>query len=235
LNRADLLIYQGLELEIGWLPLLLEGARNPKIMPGQLGHLDLSRGVLPREVPEGSVDRAQGDIHPLGNPHYPLDPKNGVLMAIAIMERLEIMDSENLNAYRKNLQDFLLRLQKKIPEWHSRMKPFQGEPVVTYHQTWAYFLKEFNIKRAGTIERNPGIPPSPKHLTFLAQTMNREKVKVILQANYFESEFSDLLAEKTGARVLKLPVSVGGVPGVENYIDLFDHLVSKLEEAFAQD
>ncbi|MFQ5451209.1 MAG: metal ABC transporter substrate-binding protein [Nitrospinaceae bacterium] len=232
-NRADLLIYQGLELEIGWLPLLIQGGRNLKVLPGRPGNLDLSSSILPLEIPRGEVDRSMGDIHPLGNPHYHLDPENGVFMAQAIADRLEDLDAENAGTYRDRLGHFIERLTKKIEGWKKRLEKFRSPKVVTYHKTWSYFLKRFGITRVGTIEPIPGVPPTPRHLTTLAKLMKNQHTRVILQANYFETKFSGMLAQKTGAVVLSLPVSVGGAAEAADYISLFDTLVTSLENGLS--
>lgn len=233
-NRADLLIHQGLDLEIGWLPLLVTGARNPQVREGQPGSLDLSSAIVPIEVPTGEVGRHMGDVHPGGNPHYPLDPANGPLMAEAIAKRLGELDPENRAAYDANRQRFASRIAQKIAEWESRLAAFPDPVVVTYHTTWSYFLRRFGIESIGSVEPLPGVPPSPAHLGHLAETMKRRNVKIILQANYFEKRHSELLARQTGAQVLSLPVSVGGAPGAEDYFSLFDLLVDRLAKALSQ-
>ena len=229
-NRADLLVYQGLELEVGWLPLLIQGGRNKKVMPGQLGHLDISQAITPLEVPIGELDRSMGDVHPQGNPHYHLNPENGLLMADIIANRLIRLDPANSGAYKINLQNFRNRLEKKIAQWKVRMKKFQNLKVITYHATWKYFLDFFAIESVGTIENKPGIPPSGKHISELAKVMKQTNTRVILQASYFEKEYSDLLAGKTQSEVAVLPVSVGGVKEAQNYIALFDFLINKFEQ-----
>lgn len=232
-NKADLLVYMGLELEIGWLGLIIDGSRNPNIKLGQPGHLNLSSAITPIEVPTGEIDRSMGDIHPEGNPHYHLDPSNGLLMANSIANRLAILDPPNATAYKANLADFRHRLETKINEWDSRMKKFKGAKVVTYHSTWSYFLKHFGLEYAGTVELKPGVPPTPKHLAQLVDVMQRLNTKVIINENYTDANFSNLVGQKTGSKVLVLPVSVGGVPEVTDYIGLFDYLVTQMEKALS--
>ena len=232
LNRADLLVYQGLELESGWLPALIDGARNPKIRPNAPGHLNLAWVIKPMEVHQGEVDRSKGDVHPQGNPHYPLDPKNGFLMAMAIADMLGKLDAANEMTYQGNMFRFTSGLRKKIVEWNSRLSKIPNKKVVTYHQTWSYFLHQFGIERVGVVEIIPGVPPTPKHLLALTKTMKKENVKVIMQANFYEPKFSQLLAEKSGAKVLNLPAAVGGSPEAKDYLSLFEILVTQLEKAF---
>lgn len=230
-NRADLLIYRGLELETGWLPLLIEGSRNPKIFPGQPGHLDLSKAIAPLEIPPQEVDRTMGDVHPLGNPHYHLDPYNGILMAQLITEKLASLDPKHAGLFESNHKRFLLRLQAKINEWKNILDKFKGMEVVTYHKTWSYFLNRFGIKSVADIEIRPGIAPSPKHVARVMDMMTRKNIRVILMANFNDSKDANLVAEKTKSRIVSLPESVGGEPEVIDYISLFDFLVSRLHQA----
>ncbi len=231
-NRADLLVYQGLDLEAGWLPMLIQGGRNKNVMAGQLGHLDVSKTIIPLEIPMGEIDRSQGDVHPHGNPHYHLNPTNGLLIAQSIADRLTRLDPANADAYKTNLKNFSKRLEEKIQIWKTRMQKFQNLKVITYHATWKYLLDFFAIESVGTIENRPGIPPSGRHLSELANVMKQTNTRVILQAGYFEKEYSDLLANKTQGAVVVLPVSVGGVKEARDYIALFDVLTGKLEKAF---
>jgi ABC-type Zn uptake system ZnuABC Zn-binding protein ZnuA len=229
-NRADLLVYQGLELEVGWLPMLIQGGRNKKVMPGQLGHLDVSLAISPMAVPVGELDRSMGDVHPQGNPHYHLNPNNGLLMADIIANRLVRLDPANAGTYKANLEKFRKRLEGKISAWKTRMKKFQNLKVITYHATWNYLLNFLSIESVGTIENKPGIPPSGKHLSELAAVMQQTNTRVILQANFFEKKYSDLLASKTEATVIVLPAYVGGVKEAQDYIALFDVLINQLEK-----
>jgi zinc/manganese transport system substrate-binding protein len=232
-NRADLLVYQGLELEVGWLPMLIQGGRNKNVLPGRPGHLDVSAAIKPLDVPVGQLDRSMGDVHPQGNPHYHLNPENGLLMAGIIADRLIQLDPANTSAYKTNLENFSKRLEEKVKTWKARMEKFQGMKVITYHSTWNYLLDFFAIESIGTIENRPGIPPSGRHLAELATVMNQKNVRVILQANFFEKEYSDLLAGKTNGKVVILPVSVGGVEDAGDYIALFNILINKMEIAFS--
>lgn len=231
-NRADLLIYQGLDLEENWLPLLIRGARNPDILPGKPGLLNVSSAITPIDVPVGEIDRSMGDIHPLGNPHYHLDPVNGLLLANLISERLSLINPENAERYQKNRNQFHQRLEEAIKSWSSRLKPYSNRKVVTYHSTWNYFLRRFGLISIATVETRPGVPPSAKHLASLGETMLRENIQLILQANYFDTHFSELLAQKAKGKVISLPTSVGGSPEATDYFRLFDTLVTCLENGF---
>jgi len=228
MNRADLLIYQGLELEIGWLPVLMNGARNPDIKPGQPGHLNASARIAALEIPKGEVDRSMGDVHPYGNPHYNLDPENGFILAQVIGDRLSELDPENAPQYKLNLDRFNKKLQEKLIQWKSKMSPFHGNEIVTYHKHWSYFAKRFGLSVINTIELKPGVSPSVKHLSALTEVINRQKIKLIMQANYIDSKFSNIVAGKTGATVLPLPVFVGGTPEAKDYFSLFDTIIEKI-------
>jgi zinc/manganese transport system substrate-binding protein len=228
MNRADLLIYQGLELEIGWLPVLINGARNPDIKPGQPGHLNASAKIAALEIPIGEVDRSMGDVHPYGNPHYNLDPENGFILARVIGEKLSELDPKNASQYERNLDRFNKKLEEKLIQWKNQMSPFQGKEIVTYHRHWSYFAKRFGLSVISTIELKPGVSPSVKHLSAVTETIIRQKIKLILRANYIDSKFSNIVAEKIGATVLPLPVFVGGIPEANDYFSLFDTIIEKI-------
>lgn len=230
INRADLLAYQGLDLEVGWLPMLIQGGRNKKVLSGQLGHLNVSQVITPLDVPVGEPDRSLGDVHPQGNPHYHLNPENGLLMAEVIADRLARLDPVNSGVYKINLENFSKRLEDKIIAWKARMAKFKNSQVITYHATWNYLLDFFSIESAGTVENRPGIPPSGRHLAELAAMMKQTNTKIILQAGFFDREYSDLLASKTRGEVVILPAYVGGEKEVRDYIALFDTLVGQLEK-----
>ncbi|HHT9128771.1 MAG TPA: metal ABC transporter substrate-binding protein, partial [Candidatus Wujingus californicus] len=179
LNKADMLIEGGLQLEIGWLPNLVVGARNRKILAGENGYLVASAGVPMIEVPT-TADRAMGDVHPMGNPHFMLDPLNGKRVSIHICERLCQIDPANCAYYKDNLKDFTKRLDQKLSEWQKMLEPFRGTKIVTYHKTFSYFAQRFNLHVVGTLEPKPGIPPSPTHINSLIPMMKSEEVKLIL-------------------------------------------------------
>ncbi len=229
LNRANLLVYTGLELEVGWLPLLISGARNPAIRPGAVGHLDASRSVQILEVPEGQVDRSAGDVHPEGNPHYMLDPRNGILVARAIAEKLGELDPSHRLAYEKNLASFRKSMMNRIHEWETRLSGLKGRKVVTYHRHWSYFVQWLGLIVVDQVENKPGIPPSPRHIADLTSLMISEQIRILVCSNYVAPKPPRRLAEMTGARLLLLPISVGGEPKVKRYQDLFEVVVSQLE------
>jgi zinc/manganese transport system substrate-binding protein len=233
-SRADLFIEIGAELEIGWAPPLLIGARNPAIQPGAPGFLDVSNNVELLEVPTGGVDRSQGDVHPLGNPHYQLDPENGKAIAQSIAKKLTALLPDQSEKINQNLKEFYRRLDDAITRWKNQMKPYEGTKVVTYHKSWSYFTKRFGLNVIDYVEDKPGIPPSPTHINQLIAAMKQEKPKLIIMEPWFSHSIPDLLTRETGAKIVVLPPSVGGVEGVKTYFDLFDHLISQLTKALSE-
>ncbi len=231
LNHADLVIAIGLDLELGYLPPLLAGARNEKIQPGSKGFLDLGSYIKPLEVIP-VADRAQGDIHPNGNPHYWLDPENARIMARAIAERLGEIDPDHRADYQKNLADWEKKLDQKEVEWQKRMTPLAGQPVVTYHRSWSYFAKRYNLDVIDFIEPKPGIPPTPAHTLEVLRTMQQRNVKIILMENFYDRTVADFIAAKTGAKVVVVPNSVHGDDGIDTYFDLLDRITGDLDKAF---
>jgi zinc/manganese transport system substrate-binding protein len=228
-NRADLLVVNGLELEIGWLPPLLEAARNPDVRPGRSGFLDAStalRRVL--EVPEGPVDRSEGDVHPLGNPHYWLDPRNGVLIARALAEALARVDPDGEAGYRARADAFAARLEQRMVEWSARAAPLRGEPVAAYHKEWEYLADWLGFRVVGYVEDRPGIPPTPRHLAELTHTIGAEGVTRILAAPYNDLAACRALGGKTGARLVVLPASVDPEQAAGSYESMFDRIVGLL-------
>jgi len=233
LSRADLLIVAGLDLEVGYLPPLLDQSRNAKIRPGGPGYLDASIGCDILERPTGVVTRAMGDVHPFGNPHYWLDPGNGRVIARAIAAKLSAVDPPGAAEYRSNLAAFEAKLAEAEKRWEAALAPYAGMELVTYHNSWPNFLKRFRLKAAGYIEPKPGIPPSPAHTVELINLMNARKIPVILMEPYFDERSPRAVAQKTGATLLRFVPSVGGVPQAKDYIALFDYDVKILADALA--
>jgi zinc/manganese transport system substrate-binding protein len=226
LNRADLLIVIGLDLEVSWLPALLEVANNPKILPGQSGYIDCSVGISVAEVPR-SVDRLEGDVHPRGNPHYNLDPVNGKTMARNVADGLSRNFPQHRAAFEKNLNAFLAELDKAINRWESLAAPLKGVKIVPYHQDWTYFANRFGLQIIGSIETKPGIEPTPNHLVALTQRMQQEKAQVIIYGAQSD-RFPRQLASQTGAAVVRLQQTAGGSPETNTYIKFIDHNVKSL-------
>ncbi len=232
LKRADLLIVVGLELEIGWLPPLITQSTNPKIQVGAPGYFDASRLARILEIPTGLVTRAEGDVHPLGNPHYWLDPENGLRIAKGIVDKLSHMRPNDATYFEQRYSDFEQRLKQADQKWLAEMKPYEGRKIVTYHRSWPNFAEHFHLNVAGYVEPRPGIPPSPQHTVELIQQMKRENVKVIVVEPYFDLKTPDSVARETGGQVLVLPPSVGGEKEITDYFKLFDYDIGKLKQAF---
>ncbi len=229
LRRADLLVINGAQLEIGWLPPLLNQANNPKVNVGSPGMLDLSRFVKLIDVPD-SVSRAQGDIHPDGNPHYYLDPYNMLPLAEAIAAKLCALDRQGSGIYRRNLADFNGRLNVKLDEWRERMDPLRGSLVIEYHKNYDYLLRSYGLQLLGTVELLPGIPPTSKHIRDLEGKIAQAKVRLILQDIYNPDEAARHLSAKHGIPMIKLPHDVGAVREAEGIFSLFDEIVRRLRD-----
>jgi zinc/manganese transport system substrate-binding protein len=217
LNRADALVVQGLGLEHAFLPALLEAARNPRIIPGARAYIDSSLYIEPLEVPS-STSRTQGELHPLGNPHFNLDPVQGKLMARAIAEGLERVDPDGAATYRAGLARFTGVLDQKIPEWMQQAARLRGVKAVTYHQDMIYFARRFGLDLEGTIETKPGIPATPGHLEELIDRMKRDDVRLVIREIAYELPLAETVADKTGARVATVASMTGGLPGADTYV-----------------
>lgn len=233
LRDADLLIAVGLELEIGWLPVLVKDSRNPKILAGK-GYLEASSNCEILEKPTGQLTRAGGDIHPFGNPHFWLDPNNGKIMAQNIAQRFSELDPANANFYQSSLDNFVKRLADKQKEWEGLIEPYRGTKIVTYHNSWPNFAKYFGLQVIGYVEPKPGIPPSPSHIFKLVNQMKEENCKIILMEPYFDIKTPQSIAQKAGAKVVVLPPSVGGVKEITDYFTLFDYDLNLLIKTFKE-
>ena len=232
LVNADLLIVVGRELEIGWLPPLITQSRNAKIQLGGQGYLDASQNVRILEIPTGQITRAMGDVHPAGNPHYWLDPDNGRRIAQAIRDKLSELVPAEAAYFAQRYADFDKRLAEAQKRWDATMAPFKGTKVVTYHRSWPNFAERFGLNVVGYVEPKPGIPPTPSHTVELVAEMKRQGVKVILVEPYFDVKTPEAVGRQTGAEVLVMPPSVGGVKEASDYIKLFDYDVNLLATAF---
>ena len=228
LNKADLLVVVGRDLEIGWLPALINQARNARIQPGADGYFDASLTAKILDLPTGQLTRAMGDVHPLGNPHYWLDPENGRAIAKAVQAKLSQKDPANAPYYAQRAADFDRRLSEAQQRWKSMMAPYKGIKVVTYHRSWANFADAFAIDVIGYVEPKPGIPPTPQHTLDVIQAMRAQGIKLIIVEPYFDSKTPNSIASQTGGTVLVLPPSVGGVPAASDYLKLFDTNISLL-------
>jgi ABC-type Zn uptake system ZnuABC Zn-binding protein ZnuA len=234
LNKADLLIVVGRELEIGWLPPLINQARNPKIQPGADRYLDASAFAHILEIPTGQITRAMGDVHPQGNPHYWLSPENGRRIAKGIEQKLAAIDPADASYFAQRYADFDRRLAEAERRWAASMAPYRGTKIVTYHRSWPNFVEAYGLNVVGYVEPKPGIPPSPSHTFELTQEMKKDNVKIIIIEPYFDPKTPNAIGRDTGAQVVTLAPSVGGAKGapVNDYIQLFEYDVKTLVEAF---
>jgi zinc/manganese transport system substrate-binding protein len=238
LQKADLLIAVGRELEIGWLPPLVQQSRNRKVQPGADGYLDASVRARILDVPTGQITRAMGDVHPQGNPHYWLDPENGKLVAREIVDKLSQLRPNDRAFFEQRLADFSARVTDAEKRWAALMAPYKGTKVVTYHRSFPNFAERFGLDVIGYVEPRPGIPPTPQHTLDLMSEMKRQNVKIVLVEPYFDLKTPNAIGRDTGAQVLVMPPSVGGVKEAGDYIKLFDYdinlLIAALKKAGVQ-
>jgi ABC-type Zn uptake system ZnuABC Zn-binding protein ZnuA len=233
IQHADVFISVGLELDGGWLPLVLPGSRNPKIQQGTKGFVDASDGVDILEKPVGTVSRAEGDIHPLGNPHYYADPKNLETVADRLAEVFSRLDAANAADYAANAKAFDERMETSLAKWEEKMAPYKGASIVSYHKNFDYFIDRFGLKLFGTVEAKPGIPPTPRHIAELAGAMKQAGVKVVVYQPYYSGEASRELASKAGGVVVEIATEAGGLPGTDDVFSKFDVLVSSVAGALS--
>jgi ABC-type Zn uptake system ZnuABC Zn-binding protein ZnuA len=230
LNRADALVVNGLGLEHAFLPALLEVASNPKILPTGPAYIDASIYIEPLEIPT-SQNRSQGELHPLGNPHFNLDPVLGKRMAKAIADGLARVDPEGASTYQAGLVRYTALLEGKIAEWEKLAAPLRGVKAVSYHQDLIYLAERFGLEMVGTIETKPGVPATPGHLEELVDSMKREQVKLVIREVAYETALAQTVAERTGARVATVSTLAGGLPGTQTYVDSIEANLEALLQA----
>jgi len=231
LQKADVLVVVGRELEIGWLPPLITQSRNSKIQVGGDGYLDASLQAQILEIPQGQITRAMGDVHPAGNPHYWLDPENGKRIAKSVADKLSQLRNGDRAYFQQRLADFTSRLDAAEKRWLAQMAPYKGTKVVTYHRSFPNFAERFGLEIVGYVEPRPGIPPSPQHTLDLINEMKRQNIKLVLVEPYFDLKTPNAIGRETGAQVLVMPPSVGGTKDVPDYFKLFDYDINLLVEA----
>lgn len=232
LNRADLLIAVGLDLEIGWLPTLQQGARNPKILVNNPGFLNASQFARVLEIPQGKVDRSLGDVHPGGNPHYLYDPRQGLLVARGIADRLAQLDPKNAAAYKANLAKFTDELEKARAGWEQRLTGMKGAPVIAYHRTTAYLADWLGFNPIAFLEPKPGIPPNPSHVASVLAQARQQKARMVLIESYYPDTTAKLVASKIPAPLVTVHGGTDFAKG-ETYLQHIDELVGRLEKALA--
>src|SRR5438270_6386758 len=230
LRTADVLIDGGAELEIGWLPPLLQNARNPKIEVGKPGRVQASQGVRLMNVPT-SATRAAGDVHAMGNPHFMVDPIIAKTVALHIAQAFSALDAPNAAAYDANYKKFEATINAKLQEWGAALLPFKGQNIVAYHDSWPYFGHRFGVEIDIFLEPKPGIPPSPSHLAEVIQQMKAQKIKAVIVEPFHDRKIADKVAHDTGAKVVDFSQFPGGLPGTETYVKLIDKLIANLSAA----
>ena len=229
-NHADLVISTGMELEIGWLPSILAGARNPKVNAGEKGNLEVGPSVEPLEVPTGKISRADGDVHPAGNPHVTLDPIRAGEIALLVAKRLGELDTANAAKYEANAKSFQARLIQKTRDWQSRIAKTGVTKVVTYHKTLTYFLDRFKLANPAILEPKPGIPPTSGHIIDVIKIIKEQKIPLVLVENYFDPTVTTKIKQDVpGLRAVTVPVAVEGAPGIAKLDDLYESLVKAIE------
>jgi zinc/manganese transport system substrate-binding protein len=230
LRRADLLVENGLDLD-SWAEVAVQGANNPRILRGAPGRLDVSRGIPVLDVPSTRVDRSMGDVHPMGNPHYSLDPGMAPIITQNIVDGLARIAPEQRAMFEKNRQAFLARLDAAMARWTQALAPLKGAKVVVYHPLWIYVLNRFGLNQAAALEDRPGIPASPAHVTKVIRQMKEERIKVIIVEPWNDVKLATRVAEEAGAKAVVLASMVGGVKGADTYIGAIDHNVNALVAA----
>jgi len=226
-RRADLVICSGAQLEIGWLPALLQKANNPDVRPGSRGYMEASSFVVRLDA-TGNVDRAGGDIHPLGNPHVQTNPHNVAAVADVLAKRLAELDAENASIYESSSADFLLRWQEAITIWELKAAPLRGKRAITHHKSWVYLERWLGIVEVGNLEAVPGLPPTATHLSKLTKEFADGGADVIVRAPYQDGKPANWLAERTGITAVVLPLSVGGTDGATDLFSLYDDIINRL-------
>jgi ABC-type Zn uptake system ZnuABC Zn-binding protein ZnuA len=224
-KRADIYLKVGLELD-RWAERVIDGSRNDELVV-----VDCSERIHPLNIPTRKVDASMGDVHPQGNPHYWLDPANGLIVAEMIAEALIAVDGENSDRYEAGLESFRSRLKAKVTEWESTAARLHGMEIVTYHDSWPYFSRAFGLKVVGFVQPKPGIEPTPSHTAKILDLVNAKGIRVIGIEPYFSKRAPETIARASSARVVDLPPSVGGASGAEDYFSLFDTIINTLTSA----
>ena len=233
IQNANVFVSTGLELDGGWLPLVLPGSRNPRIQPGTKGFVDASEGVTVLEKPSGTVSRAEGDVHPFGNPHYYADPKALEVVATHLARVFSDLDPANAAEYSANAKAFNERMEASLVKWERQMEPYKGAPIVSYHKNFIYFTDRFGLTLFGMVEPKPGIPPSPHHVSELAEAMKKAGVRVVVYEPYYNADASQHVAKLAGATAVEIALEAGGLPGTDDVFSKFDSIVSSLAGALS--
>jgi ABC-type Zn uptake system ZnuABC Zn-binding protein ZnuA len=229
-RRADLLVINGLELD-QWAEVVVQGANNPKVIPGAPGRVDASAGILVLEVPRTRVDRSMGDVHPVGNPHYTVDPGMAPDITANVLEGLVRVAPQHRAAFERNREQFLARLGQAMAKWAADMAPYKGAKVIVDHNMWPYFLTRFGLIQAGSVEERPGIPATPTHVSKLIAYMKEDKIKVIMAVPWADHKLAERIAQEAGAKVVLVANGVGALKGTDTYLDTIDYNVKAVAQA----
>jgi zinc/manganese transport system substrate-binding protein len=229
-RRADLLVINGLELD-QWAEVVVQGANNPKVIPGAPGRVDASAGILVLEVPRTRVDRSMGDVHPVGNPHYTVDPGMAPEITANVLEGLVRVAPQHRAAFERNREQFLVRLGQAMAKWSADLAPYKGTKVIVDHNMWPYFLTRFGLVQAGSVEERPGIPATPTHVTKLIAYMKEDKIKVIMAVPWADHKLAERIAQEAGAKVVLVANGVGALKGTDTYLDTIDYNVKAVAQA----
>jgi len=221
IRKADIMFQIGLGLEL-WAQQLIDGSRN-----SNLKIVDLSKEIEKKDIPTGKIDASQGDIHPYGNPHYWLDPDNAKVIAQEILDALSEHDPVNADYYNSNYNKFVKNLDEKMKQWENKMKKVKGKPVIFFHASWVYFAEHFGVKIAGYVEPKPGIPPTPSHNADVINLIKKNNIKFIVMENFYSDNAPKQISSATGIKVIKVPVAVFGMEGINSYIDMMDYLINE--------
>jgi zinc/manganese transport system substrate-binding protein len=231
-KRADLLIRNGLEEDM-WIDPIVEGSGNPKLLRGSPNVVEAAQGVHVLKVPRGPVDRSMGDVHPLGNPHFDLDPRNLPTVTANIVAGLSRLIPERAVKFQDNRKVFVEKVTLAYERWKNTLAPYRGAGLVSYHDSWPYFVQAFDLTECGIVEDRPGVPPSPQHIANLVRTMKDKRCPIILHESWYRTDVSDFVARQTGAQVLVVPQIPGAVPATKDYFQWMDHLVGSLARALS--
>lgn len=228
-RRADLLLINGLELD-QWAEVVVQGANNPKVIPGGPGRVDVSQGIPVLDVPTTRVDRSMGDVHPIGNPHYTVDPGMAPIMTATILEALARVAPQSRPVFERNRNEFLARLDQAAAGWTRMIEPFRGAKVVEYHPLFAYLFARFGLTRAGAVEDRPGIPPTPDHLVRLISDMRQQQIKLLVVEPWNDIKLAERVAREAGAKVRVLAPNVGAVKEADSYLTMVDYNVRAIAD-----
>ena len=233
LSKADIVVLNGMSLEVGWLPSLITGSRNPDLRQGEAGYFDASQFVVRRGVPKSKVDRSMGDVHPEGDPHYTFDPRQGARIAIALGNRLAKIDPDNADYFESNAKRFAKECIRLAQKWELKFGELDAEKrkVVVFHEAWSYIENWLDLEQVEAVEPKPGVPPNPKHVAKVLKTIKSTNARAILQMEYYPDSATNLLAERTGAELVRLQ---GQARKGESYIERVDRLAQKIYEAVSQ-